>query len=272
MIAPGLETRPPCEADPGLQRSSADRVTLLAASHGTSDPNGRSAVSALVDAVAAALPSVPVVAGFVDVQQPDVPSSIDAIDADRPIILVPLLLSAGYHVHVDLAQAAAAAPGDRVHVTGALGPDRRLAQILAERLRAVGLRESDRLVLAAAGSSDSNAVDDCRRMVGHLEEQLGRPVAVGFLSAAAPRLAAAVAGEREAHPGARVIVASYLLAPGYFADLATAAGGDVTTEPLLIAGEAPDPLLIDVVVDLFAAGAAQVTGMFPTPNVALREA
>jgi sirohydrochlorin ferrochelatase len=226
----------------------------------------------LVDAVAAALPCTQVASAFVDVQQPDVPKSIDAIDADRSIVLVPLLLSAGYHVHVDLAQAAAAASTGRVHLTGALGPDRRLARILAERLQDAGLRESDRVVLAAAGSSDRNAVEDCHRMVEYLEDQLGRPVAVGFLSAASPRLAAAIANEREAYPGARVMVASYLLAPGYFADLAKAAGGDVTTEPLLTAEEPPHAHLVDVVVDLFAAGSAQVTGMFPTPNVAHRDA
>jgi hypothetical protein len=50
-----------------------------------------------------------------------------------------------------------------------------------------------------------------------------------------------------------------LLAPGYFADLAAAAGGDVTTEPLLISGRRPPGQLVELVVERYlAARAAQV--------------
>lgn len=229
-------------------------TTLLASSHGTSDPRGRAAVAALVDAVAAARPESPVIGGFVDVQQPDVATCIDAIDVSCPIVIVPLLLSAGYHVHVDLAEAAADAAPRPVLVTGALGPDPRLAVVLGERLRAAGLRDTDRIVLAAAGSSNGGAVADCRLMADHLAAELDREVSIGFLSAAEPRLASAVASERDAHPRARVVVASFLLAPGYFARLAVRAGGDVTTEPLLVAGEPVHPLLVDIVTDRFDRG------------------
>jgi len=71
---------------------------------------------------------VEVVGCHVDVEQPDVPSALgDAARAGRAdrAVVVPLLLSAGYHVYVDLAEAAAAAPLPTA-VTAALGPDPRL--------------------------------------------------------------------------------------------------------------------------------------------------
>ena len=50
----------------------------------------------------ATLPDVVVRLGHVDVQQPDVAASLDAIPEGTPVVIVPLLLSAGYHVRVDL--------------------------------------------------------------------------------------------------------------------------------------------------------------------------
>jgi hypothetical protein len=67
----------------------------------------------------------------------------------------------------------------------------------------------------------------------------------------------AVAAARAENPGARVVVASYLLAPGFFADLAAKAGGDVTTAPLLVADEPAPAELVDVVVDRYEAHATE---------------
>ena len=228
------------------------RPALVAASHGTSSPEGRAAVAALVDAVRGASDAATeVLDAFVDVQQPDVPSVLDGLD-ERQAVIVPLLLSAGYHVHVDLADEAR---GRAATVTGALGPDDRLVDVLVARLVEAGLRWDDRVVLATAGSSDARAVDDCRDMGRRLAERLGRRVAVGFLSAARPSVAEAVANTRATHPVSRVVVASYLLAPGYFHDLAAAAGGDVTTAPLLRADAAPPAGRVDLGLDRYAEAA-----------------
>ena len=165
-------------------------------------------------------------------------------------MIVPLLLSAGYHVRVDLAEAAAGAR-QPVRVTGALGPDWRLARILADRLHEIGLRPDDTVVLAAAGSTDTGAVADCHAMGARLAAVLDRPVTVGFISAAQPRLADAVLTARAGTP-VRVVVATYLLAPGYFAGLAERCGADVVSRPLLVDGEAPPTELVDVVIDLYS--------------------
>lgn len=236
------------------------RPALLAASHGTSDPVGQRAVAALVDAVVAAMPDTRVLGSFVDVQQPDVPASIGMLDRATGVVIVPLLLSAGFHVRVDLRNAAREAAPRPVTVTGALGPDIRLADILASRLDQSGLRPGDRVVLGAAGSSDASAVADCRLMGRLLAERLGRPVSVGFLSAARPALPDAVAAEREAAPGRRIVIANFLLAPGYFDGLARSAGADIVTAPLLAAGEAPPAALVDIVCDLYDAAAAPRAG------------
>ncbi|NKY40020.1 sirohydrochlorin chelatase, partial [Cellulomonas septica] len=67
-----------------------------------------------------------------------------------------------------------------------------------------------------------------------------------------PRVPAAVAAARaDLTPGGRVVVASYLLAPGYFYDRVREAGADVVAAPL-----APDPRLADVVLDRYDAVAA----------------
>ncbi|AYF99545.1 cobalamin biosynthesis protein CbiX [Protaetiibacter intestinalis] len=224
---------------------------LLAISHGTSSESGAAAVAALVDAVAEAAPELRVRGGFVDVQQPDVPTVLGALPEGSGAVIVPLLLSAGFHVHVDLAEDAAAVDG--AVVARALGPDDRLVALLARRLDEAGLDASDAVVLAAAGSTDARAVADCAETALRLGALLGREVAVGYISAARPRLSDAIAAARATHPGRRVVVASYLLAPGYFADLAADAGADIASAPLLAAGTPVAPELVAVVRDRYTA-------------------
>ncbi|QAY71000.1 sirohydrochlorin chelatase [Xylanimonas protaetiae] len=252
---------------------------LLAVSHGTSSPTGAAAVAALVDAVRDHLRDHRldqevdhrggrVAGGFVDVQQPDVPASLAALGADgpggAPVVVVPLLLAAGYHVHVDLRDdvAAARAAGADVRLAGALGPDDRLVDVLQRRLAEAGLRDGDHVVLAAAGSSDARALDDCEAVARELAARLRtQPVTLAYVSAAQPRVPAAVAAARgpaaASGGGApRVVVATFLLAPGYFADLVAAAGGDVTTAPLLTADGPIPPELVAIVADRFGAALA----------------
>lgn len=232
-----------------------DAPVLLACAHGTRSPAGRAAVQRLVDAVAARLSGVEVVPTWVDVQAPDLAARTREY-AGRPAVVVPLLLSAGYHVYVDVAGAVAA---DDLHrVSGALGPDRELARLLTRRVHEACARagaplgERDAVVLAAAGSSDSRAVTDCAAVAELLAEQLDRPVTVSYLAAARPRVAEAVASVRAGLTGGgRVVVANYLLAPGYFLDLSHAAGADVDADPLAVPdGDVPGEL-VDVVVSRY---------------------
>lgn len=230
---------------------------LLACAHGTRDPRGQRAVAALVTAVRQALPRIPVVDTWVDVQEPDLEHQT-AEHAAEDAVVVPLLLSAGYHVFVDMARAVEAAEGHRV--AAALGPDRRLATVMARRLSealdAAGgpaLGEGDRVVMVAAGSSDARAGKDCRAVADLLAEELGHPVITAYLSAARPTLQEALAAAREetadAAAAGRVLLVPYLLAPGYFHGRALAAGADVTAEPVLVHPGPVPPELVELVVE-----------------------
>lgn len=219
---------------------------LLAISHGTDNADGRAAVERLVQAVAQAAPDLTVRLGHVDVQQPDVAASLAAL-GERPTVIVPLLLSAGYHVHVDLARATG--HRDDVTVSAALGPDRRLVEVLAARIAEADADTGAAVVLAVAGSSDERANDDCRRTGELLAAHLGRPVSVGFLAAAEPGLAAAIAVAAASAPA--VVIATYLLAPGYFHDRTVSlAAGRPVARPLLDAGP-PAPALVDLVLERY---------------------
>ena len=87
---------------------------LVAVAHGTSSPAGRSAIGSLVAAVAARRPDLTVRAAFVDVQPPGPAAVLSSLDETVPARLVPLLLSAGYHVYVDLAEATQEQAGEPV--------------------------------------------------------------------------------------------------------------------------------------------------------------
>ncbi|MEU1971341.1 CbiX/SirB N-terminal domain-containing protein [Microbacterium sp. NPDC019599] len=223
---------------------------LLAISHGTSSPEGQAAVAALVDAVAARLPETAVRLGHVDVQQPDVAASLHALPEEQPVVIVPLLLSAGYHVRVDLAQQSAGRDG--VVIAPALGPDGRLVEALAARLEPLAPAAEDEIVLAVAGSSDDRANEDCRTIARMLGDQLGREISVGFLAAADPRLGEAVATARGAASG-RIIVANYLLAPGFFHDLAVRLAHEAPVARPLLDDDEPATALVDLVVDRYLA-------------------
>lgn len=198
---------------------------LIACAHGTRSPAGQAVMAQLQRDVAAARPALDVRPAFLDVQSPSLDSVAASVAREgRPAVVVPLLLSTGYHVTVDVARAVTglghgiAAP--------ALGPDPVLVGLLVERLAAAGAGPSDAVVLAAAGSSDPAAAADVEAAGAGLGRALGVPVRCGYLAAAAPTVAEAVAAARAEQPDRPVSVASYLLAPGHFSTVLAQAGAD----------------------------------------------
>jgi len=243
--------------------TSVQSAALVAISHGTNSADGRAAIATLVEAVALARPDLFVTGGFVDVQQPDVAASLDKIRSGCAAVVVPLLLSAGYHVHVDL-QRDTRAHSRVTALSPALGPDVRLIDVLERRLCAAGFDRrvaGQEIVLAAAGSSDARAVNDCQAVGAQLERRLGVRVTVGFLSAATPRLACAVTAARLR--SRKVSVSTYLMAPGFFFDLTRAqgAGADRITAPLLMPHEPAATSLVDLVIERYLT-AKEHAGLF----------
>lgn len=231
---------------------------LVACAHGTRDPHGRKALGSLVAAIREARPGLDVRAAFVDVHPPEVgPVVAQVTDAGGSAVVVPLLLSAGYHVSVDVA---AAVEGRAAVAAPALGPDDRVTAVLLERLRDTRVTDDDAVVVAAAGSTDPAAVADVEAVGRAVEAAHGGPVMVAYGASATPSVPDAVTALREQRPGTRVAVAAYLLAPGHFHTRLQRAGADVVAQPLLPAGAPPDPRLVEVVLDRYATAAATLRG------------
>ena len=237
----------------------------ILASHGTDNPIGAGLIAELVRAVAQSIPEVNVVESFVDVQQPQVPEVLGTLVAETPgqkTTIVPLLLSTGYHVRQDITDAvvavsdeAFAATGSKpeIAVTPALGPSSEIIDLLYLRLRQAGWTPEDVVVLVVAGSSDAAAVEECRLVHAILQDAIQSTypqaqVELAFLSAVEPKLKDLVPKLKFQNPRKRVVVANYLLAPGFFNDLANRAGAHLVAEPLLKLGEPPAQQLIDVIL------------------------
>src|SRR4029450_2712306 len=125
------------------------------------------------------------------------------------------------------------------------GPAPGRVEVLHDRLVQAGADPRDPLtavVLAAAGSSDPRSVADVENTADLLQRTWAGPVATGYGSAARPTVPDAVLAARRG--GAeRVVVASYLLAPGHFHDKLAGAGAEIVTAPLLPASRIPAVLL-----------------------------
>ncbi|WP_344043206.1 sirohydrochlorin chelatase [Nocardioides panacihumi] len=158
---------------------------------------------------------------------------------DEPMVAVPLLLSRGHHVAVDLPAAARGAAG-AITVTPPLGPHPLLARAQSARLIEAGAAPGDPVVMIAAGSQDARAEEDLRASARLLGAVWGTRVRVAVLSGTGPRPEEVLAVGDAVSP--------YLLAPGHFADrartLALSFGAAVVAEPIGV-----HPLVVDLVVE-----------------------
>jgi sirohydrochlorin ferrochelatase len=187
---------------------------LLLAAHGTRSAAGQATISRLVDAVRIARPSLRVGLCFLDVLAPSLRDALDRL-GPQDVVLVPLLLSAGYHVTTDIPQIVAGRAA--VRVTRHLGPDPLVLEAVADRLAEVS-DGSGATLLAAVGSSRESARQEVRTAASLLAARIGRAVQPLSLD---EDVRAGLRAQR-----APVAVASYLLAEGDFLDkVRTAAAG-----------------------------------------------
>ena len=230
--------------------------TLVAVSHGTSNPQGQGAIRRLVDGVRHRLPEVEVRQAFVDVERPSLTAVLS--DVEGPVTVVPLLLSAGFHVHVDIASAVAerVASGQPTSATATLGLDPAIIGLVLDRVRSTGLEPNDRVVLATAGSSDVRARLAVDRAATMVAAALLRPVRVGHLGGSGRPLSHVLTEARGDAGSGRVVVASYLMAPGFFATKLDQCDADVVTAPLA-AGVQLDSRLVDAVVRRYGVASAR---------------
>ena len=231
---------------------------LLAVAHGSRDPAAQDCVLSLTGRVATLAGGARVATAFVQNAAPSLAVGLhDAVaqaGADG-VVVVPLLLSGGYHLSSDIAGAARAAG---VPVAAALGPGPRLVRPLADRLAEAGVPGQVPVVLAAAGSRDLRALADIRRQAAMLAAHRRAPVVAAFASAARPTVDEAVSFLASL-TGQPVAVASYLLAPGLFHDRLLLSAGRWVSAPI-----GDHPVAAELVLDSFRAAA----GLDVTPAAA----
>lgn len=223
---------------------------LIAAAHGTRDGRDRPIIEALLDRVRDRRPDLRVRAAYLQFSAPSVSSAL--VQAGGDAVVVPLLLSTGYHLRSDLPAAIRTARSVAGHAASfalapALGPHDLLADALIGRLADAGWHGRTPIVLAAAGSTDPRSTVDVRRMARLLALRTRVQVAVGFAAGMSPTVAQTVARLRREGAGT-VAVASYLIARGQFHDIATASGADVVADPI-----ADHPALAELVLHRYAA-------------------
>jgi sirohydrochlorin ferrochelatase len=245
---------------------------LIAVAHGSSDPRAAAAVTDLMARVSARS-GLDARAAFLSHALPSVPDVLEAVcrnnsddhlerDAPATAVVLPLLLTAAYHSDADLPALLGAAahrlPRLRISYGEPLGPHPALLRALDRRLAEAdepASASSTAVVLAAAGSSRPDANAAVARVAAEWQRARGwHSVVPAYASAAAPSPSEAVAGLLNA--GARrVVVASYLLAPGVFADQvresSLGAGAAVVSAPL---GAAPE--VADVVIERYQQAAS----------------
>jgi sirohydrochlorin ferrochelatase len=207
--------------------SAPGAPVLLAVAHGSRDPAALATVTSLARQVSRLAPGVDVRMAFLQHAEPALGPALRA--AGRSVVMVPLLLSAGYHLTADITAAAARTAGARV--AAPLGPDPLLTSVLAARLTECGTPAGTPVVLAAAGSSDPAAGAAAQQQAQLLAGQLGVPVLAAYASAGRPSVDEALAVLRARH-GRPAAVAAYLLSPGQFHDQLRQKAAAWVTAPL----------------------------------------
>lgn len=216
---------------------------MVLCSHGTADPSGQEVIRRTIAAVRRAARPFDVYGAVVDVETHRLPEVLASIR--RPVVVVPLLLSGGYHVRHDIAEAVGAHPS--AIAAEPLGPSWTWAQLGVERLIRLGARPDDTLILGASASSEPVARESTVRAASMVAELWGSAVDVGYVGHTGPSVEDLVARAR-VH-GSRIVVSSYLLAPGHFQRRLHECGADLVTPPLLSASPRRD--VVDLIMRRF---------------------
>ena len=248
---------------------------LVAVAHGSAVPRAAATIADLMTVVAERaarrgvdLPDLCI--AYLGHALPSLPQVLSTLEPGIRVTVLPLLLTAAYHSKTDIPRVFGDFPRLRIRYGAALGPHPLLIRALERRLAEAdpGVLENrgrTGVVLAAAGSSDPDANATIARLAARWQARAGwfatRPA---YASAASPDPAAAVISVLR--DGARrAVVATYLLAPGYFADRirdSSLAVGAAAVSPVLGASAE----VADVLLDRFRSRATRVS-LTPTEQI-----
>lgn len=199
---------------------------ILVVGHGTTDPVGEAETRAVAAAVAEAEPAVVVELGFLELLEPSIGTALARLRQRGCGIVAaaPLLLFEAGHARRDLPEAlSAAASGWRIVQAEPLGTHPDLVALAARRRReAVAplppVPAADTVdVVVGRGASDGGAEARLAEFVAAVAAHEGVPLArrtlLGFVAAARPSVAEALAAARVARPR-RVVIRPHLLFSG----------------------------------------------------------
>ncbi|MDX6308388.1 MAG: hypothetical protein QOI06_1434 [Nocardioidaceae bacterium] len=218
---------------------------LLVVAHGSRDPRSAATVAEIVSATRRLRPHLRIEAAFLDHNRATPAEAVAGLVAGghHDIIVVPLFLTAAYHVRVDVPAAVERAQAAHPSVTLAsppvAGPDPRLLRVVDDRLGAAieapCAHLPDALVLASAGTADSDALASICALARAWAVRRRVPVVAAFASASPPSTGEAVRDLRR-QGYRRVAVGSLFIAPGTLpdraAELALEAGAVAVSAPL----------------------------------------
>ncbi len=200
---------------------------LVAVAHGTRQLQGQLVVKSLINRVQNMRPDLRVHLSFIEIQSPSLGQVLQQVPN---CVVVPLLLSRGYHISQDIEETVRKISPD-IAIADPLGPDPILAQILTQRLIDAGVKKQDSVVLAAAGSSRFVACQDVEDLAELVSFYFGKTVKPAYISSMTPYVGEVVR-EYKTSPSSKVAVATYLLAPGTFSNQLDHCGANLVTEPI----------------------------------------
>ncbi|GIJ47605.1 cobalamin biosynthesis protein CbiX [Virgisporangium aliadipatigenens] len=197
-------------------------IGLLIAGHGSADEAGAAQFRLFAERVAKRLAAddTPVAGGFIELSAPPIRDAVSAlVDAGATRLgTVPLMLVAAGHAKGDIPAALAREqerhPGLRIAYGRPIGPHPSVLALLRERLAEAGADAATTVLLVGRGSSDPDAnaeVAKVARLLAETTDVAG--VEYAFVSLAPPAVAAGL--DRCARLGAeRVVVLPYFLFTG----------------------------------------------------------
>lgn len=215
----------------------ANYPPLMAVAHGSRDPLASASISLLMDMVRNKKPGLRVMATYLALCGPSFVESAGRISPDS--VVVPLLMSRGYHLYHDIEDVC---KSWSCKVTGVLGPDEMLTDVIVNRLEQGGIPHDTPIILAAAGSLDKDGRSGIESAATSLERKLNVMVVPALVCETSPSLAHVVANLTK-KSNRRIAIASYLLSPGRCYAKIKEVNADWITAPV-----GPDGLVADLIL------------------------
>lgn len=230
---------------------------LVAVAHGSRDSRAKANVRKLLELIRQRRPGLRVSDAYVELTEPSFSCLTQQLN--QPPVVIPLLLSRGYHLYHDVYKIAEA---NGFAVSRALGPDELLIEVMENRLVEAGMPRGIPTILAAAGSLDSEGISDVTRTAALLQKRLGASVTPAFIGTSFPNVAQAI---ELLNTNGNCAVATYLLSPGRFSTSLSSSRAKWIAKPL-----GSHPLVVDLILRRYDEAAIR-HGLWSVQSEALKE-